>query len=111
MSLDATVYCNCFENRRLRVPPPFPTVTVSLDGSLELVSENLEQLMAFDEWLLNRACEHRNGILLHYRLGNLNLTGALREELGRDRESFPVLLNSVLYSGTHAGDYLNLDQV
>jgi hypothetical protein len=35
----------------------------------------------------------------------------LREEFGRDSESFPILLDSVLYSGTHAGDYLNLDQV
>jgi hypothetical protein len=111
MGLDATVHCNCFEKGRLREPVPIPMVMVSPDGSLECASENLEELMAFDQWLLERACEHPNGILLHHRLGNLDRVGFMRQELQRESESFPVLLNAVFYSGTHAGDYLDLKQV
>ena len=112
MGLDATVYCNCFESGRLREPSPYPTlISIAPDGSLDCQSEDLDTLLEFDQWLLNRACEHKNGILLHHRIGNMAQVILLRDELSHEAEKFPVMLRKVLYSGTHAGDYLSLDEV
>jgi hypothetical protein len=52
------------------------------------------------------ACEHPGGILLHHRIGNLAQVTLLRGELSRDATAFSVLLDKVLYSGMHAGNYL-----
>ena len=111
MGLDATVYCNCFETGRLKEPPPCSIVSISPDGSLECRSEDLNTLLAFDQWLLHRACPHPNGILLHRCIGNLAQVGFLRNELGKDGGIFSVLLAKVLYSGAHSGDYLSLEDV
>jgi hypothetical protein len=111
MGLDATVYCNCFETGRLKEPPPCPTVSISSDGSLECQSEDFDTVLAFDQWLLHRACEHPNGILLRHSVGNLAQVGFLRNELGKEGEMFSILLAKVLYSGAHTGDYLSLEDV
>jgi hypothetical protein len=112
MGLDAKVYCNCFEIGRLKQLPPEPAlVYVCPDGSLNCRNEDLEVLLEFDEWLRGSACEHKDGVLLHYRIGNIALVGLLREELKREATRFPVLLEKVLYNGVHAGDCLSLDIV
>jgi len=112
MGLDATVYCNCFETGTLKEPPPcLELVAIAPDGSLDCRSENPETLLAFDQWLLHRACEHANGILLHYHIGNLAQVSLLRSELEREADMFPVSLVKILYSGTHSGDCLSLDDV
>jgi hypothetical protein len=111
MGLDATVYCNCFERGRLKEPPPCPKVSIAPDGSLDCLSEDLDTVLAFDQWLLYRACEHPNGILLSQSIGNLAQVGFLRNELGKEGEMFSVLLAKVLYSGAHTGDYLSLENV
>ena len=105
MGLDATVYCNCFEIHRLKQAPPCDSVFVSDDGSLDCRSEELNALLAFDQWRFN-ACEHPSGILLSHRIGNLAQVSLLRGELSRDATAFPILLGKVLCSGMHAGDYL-----
>src|SRR5437773_8809051 len=106
MGLDATVYCNCFETDRLKELPPDSTIIyVSADGSLDCRSDNMEVLLAFDQWLQNHACEHESGIFIHHRIGNIALVGLLREELRRESNKFPILLEKVLYNGVHAGDY------
>lgn len=112
MGLDATVYCNCFENGRLEEPPPnSSSVYVAPDGSLYCKSEDLEALLVFDTWLRESACEHKDGVLRHHYIGNIALVGLLREELKRESEKFPIILEKILYSGTHAGDYLSLADV
>ena len=111
MGLDATVYCDCFETGRLKEPPPCASVFVSDDGSLGCGSEDLDALLAFDQWRCHRACDHPAGVLLHHRLGNLTEVGLIRSELQRDGSVFPNLLSKVLYSGTHAGDYLALEDI
>jgi hypothetical protein len=112
MGLDATVYCDCYEAGRLREPPPNPDlISVAPDGSLDCRSDDLDTLLEFDRWLLKRACEHENGVLLHHRIGNLAQVGLLRGELSREAGKFPIVLEKVIYSGTHAGDYLSLDDV
>ncbi len=112
MGLDVKVYCNCFETGRLKELPPEPAlVYVCSDGSLECKSKDLEILLEFDEWLRQRACEHEDGVLLHHRIGNIALVGLLREELERQAARFPILLEKVLYSSAHAGDYLSMDMI
>lgn len=112
MGLDAVVYCNCFETGNLKEPPPNPSlVYVTADGSLDYKSKDLEEQLAFDHWLLERACQHENGVLLHYYLGNLALVALLYKELETATEEFPLLLKKVLYSGIHAGDYLSLEDI
>jgi hypothetical protein len=112
MGLDVTVYCNCFESGRLREQSPCQTlISVAPDGSLDCRSEDLATLLEFDQWLLNRACEHENGVLLHHRIGNMAQVALLRNELNRETEKFPILLGKVLYNGTHAGDHLSLASV
>jgi len=107
MGLDATVYCNCFETGKLKESPPDPaSVFVTDDGSLACKSEELDTLLAFDQWLHSRACAHQDGVLIHHHIGNVALVGLLREELKVAANSYPILLERVLYSGAHAGDYL-----
>ena len=112
MGLDAFVYCNCFETGRLRKPPkPEWNVRVAEDGDLECARGPLEQLMAFDTWRSFEACEHKDGMAVHKRIGNIALVVFLRKNLEAEASRFPTTLGKVLYNGTHAGDFLNLNQV
>lgn len=112
MGLDAVVYCDCFETGKLKEPPPYPTlVFVGPNGGLDCESDDSETLAEFDQWLMSRACEHKNGMLAGHYIGNAALVALLRVELEREGEKFPVLLGKVLYCGTHTGDYLSLDDI
>ncbi len=108
MGLDAAVYCDCFEIGRLKeLPPDLALVYVRANGSLDCRSKNAEVLSAFDAWLQKRACEHEEGVLVSHWIGNATHVGLLRGELEKDAKKFSVLLEKVLYSGTHTGDYLS----
>lgn len=112
MGLDAAVYCNCFETGMLKEPPPCAElVAVGPSGRLDCRSEVEETLLAFDEWLLHRACEHEDGVVQDHYIGNMTLVGLLRSELERQADMYPVSLAKILYSGTHTGDYLSLVDV
>ncbi len=111
MGLDATVYCDCFECGRLRTPPlPQWNVYVDSSGARFSRTENLDKDLACDQWNTT-ACEHKNGVLLHRYLGNITRVGLVRESLSGHAASFPIILGKVVYSGTHAGDFLSVDQV
>jgi hypothetical protein len=114
MGLDAFVFCDCYEKGRLREPPPPGVVLcVEPDGSLgrEHDDGRLESDLAWDEWREQRACDHGGGILIRYRLGNISLVGLLRAELQREAERFPILVTKVVYSGSHAGDFLRVEEI
>ncbi|HEY3965846.1 MAG TPA: hypothetical protein VGM05_14905 [Planctomycetaceae bacterium] len=112
MGLDAVVYCDCLETGRLReLPPPGCEPIVSRDGSLNCRSNELNDQLAFDQWLQSRACEHENGVLLHHFLGNIATVAALRTELQRLPAQFPIMLTKVIYNGVHAGDCLDASQI
>lgn len=64
-------------------------------------------LAAFDEWFQETVCEHEEGVIVSHRIGSATHVGLLRKELEKDAKKFPVLLEKVLYSGTHTGDYLS----
>ena len=112
MGLDAKVFCNCFEFGLLKSPPlPEWGMHVVPEGHLDCADGlTLEQQTAFDIWSVS-ACEHEGGEALHHRIGNISGVAALREELSRAPEQFPLLLSKVLYNGTHAGDWLDVPTV
>jgi hypothetical protein len=67
-----------------------------------------EEWLMHDRWFAN-SCEHA-GYLISERLGNISMVAHIRElarHLQRSPGSkFPVLLERVIYSGSHTGDWL-----
>ena len=114
MSLDATVWCDCFEKGKLREPPP-PGVLLRVEPSGFLTFNDaelpVETEIAMDQWRERRACKHPGCRLLHHRLGNIALIALLRSELKHEADRYPIICGKVLYSGIHAGDYLPLDTI
>lgn len=111
MGLDAYVYCDCFEQNRLHsVPNQQWQVRVADDGSRMTESDDLEDQIAFDQWNAS-ACDHEDGIWMSERIGNISLVATLRTLLEAEVHRLPVLLENVLYSGSHCGDWLTLEQV
>jgi hypothetical protein len=84
-------------------------------GGPELRSEDLDGALEHDRWQYDDACEHQDCVLLHHWIGNIARVAALREcvhTLSSDPKSdFPVIWCKVIYSGTHAGDFLTLNLV
>lgn len=107
MSLDACVYCNCFESGKLlHEPPRADFVTIGPDGSrCYALDDSYASYMEFDNWNRN-ACPHADGELVYYRIGNIALVGILRDELSRYPSDFPILLSKFLYNGIHGGDWI-----
>ncbi|WP_136417973.1 hypothetical protein [Herbaspirillum sp. ST 5-3] len=111
MGLDATVYCDCFELGRLKsAPKPEWSVFVAEDGSRCSSAGDINLLVDFDKWNIE-ACEHLDGVLLSLRLGNISLVSALSAQVKKTWADFPILLNRVLYSGSHTGDYIETNLV
>jgi len=114
MGLDACVYCDCYESGKVRTPPPQPEL-VFIDEKTGEVALRWDAPGAdqhrFYAWLTS-ACEHGpNGELVSHYLGNIARIGFLRGLLENAPNQFPILLSKVLYSGTHAGDCLTLEDV
>jgi hypothetical protein len=112
MSLDAFVRCTCIRDGKAK-PHPFPDrLTFNESGEPSLVGEpSEEEWEAHDHWMAE-SCEHE-GYLLCMFLGNITRVGNLRSFLrhlqGSPGPRFPVLLEKVLYDGTHTGDWLASD--
>src|SRR3954468_4531178 len=114
MGLDAFIFCDCYEKGLLREPPPAGVILqVEPDGSLGRQQQDttLVSDLVWDEWREQGACEHGGGILLRHRLGNISLVGLLRAELQAKAERFPILVTKVVYSGSHAGDFLPVESI
>ena len=61
MGLDAVVFCNCVEMKRLKVPHPFPKLLyVESNGSPEIRSQNRAKVDRHDEWMALPPCRHRD---------------------------------------------------
>ena|ERR1051325_2924512 len=116
MGLDAHVRCNCAKEGKTR-PFPFPgrlafdecgePFLLNNDGQVE---EDLAKLMQFDRWESNQGCEH-DRFLVNIRLGNISYVGHIREWIKAKEtlteQKFPVLLEKVVYSGSHCGDCIS----
>ncbi|PYX59865.1 MAG: hypothetical protein DMG73_07660 [Acidobacteria bacterium] len=112
MGLDAHVRCTCIRDGRAK-PHPFPD-RLSFDETGEpfLTGDPSEdELEAHDRWCAE-SCEH-GGYLLSLPLGNITRVGHLRTFLhgleGNPGLRFPILLNKVIYDGTHTGDWIASD--
>jgi hypothetical protein len=100
MRISATVFCNCFERRRLREPPPVGCrLAVAEDGSLLCGSGDLFVQAAFVHWLRDRACDHEDGRLVHRLLGEHAEIAAVRAILEEISSRFSMMLSRVLHLG------------
>jgi hypothetical protein len=111
MGSDAFVYCDCFERGRLRKNPSDTWgVYVDESGFRSAGTTDLAQQWVFDQWDFD-ACEHESGVLLHHRSGNIAQIGLFRRVLQPIAPAMPIIWNKVIYSGSHGGDYLSVEEV
>jgi len=96
MGLSAVVYRNVS-----RLP-------MGADTSQALVEPNTGEVYFLDEALLKK---HRGAEVeaVSFRLGNISEISALREEVLGILEPQSLLLQNVLYSGSHCGDTIPLE--
>ena len=112
MGLDVFVFCDCFEKGKLRELPPRPELVFVIEnGSLDCKSDDPEILEEFDVWIRDRACEHEEGILTGFYVGNATLIAEMWDVLANEVQKYPILLDKVLYDGTHCGDFLNKSDI
>src|SRR6476646_11986969 len=107
MALDAFVYCDCYEKHNLRSDPP-AGVIVKVEPSGEIACSVADERAwsTFLGWKKSKACLHDGMILLQHRLGTNEQVDLLRAELQKLATPLPLLLKSVLYSGTHTCDWI-----
>ncbi len=115
MGLDAVVYCDCVEKRRLKTPHPLPQLLyIASNGSPEIHSEDEAELEQHDAWL-RIACKHEEMMIEGGCLGSAFSIDLLQTVLLGAIESpareFPVLWKKVIYCGTHCGDHLTVKSV
>jgi hypothetical protein len=113
MGLDAHVRCRCIQDG-LAKPHPLPK-RLTLDESIEPVltgDSTSHEWDLHDKWFAE-SCEH-GGYLVSERLGNISFIAHIREFVRCLQSSpaprFPILLESVIYDGTHSGDCLTSSQ-
>ena len=113
MGLDASVHCNCIKEGKAR-PHPFPELLVFDEtGEPTLKSDghiNLKLWLKHDKWYRD-SCPH-SGYLVKKPLGNMASVAYIRGFLeNHSPNSFPLLLERVVYSGTHSGDWVAASDV
>ena len=110
MSLDAFVRCTCIREGKAK-PHPLPARLIfDESGEPTLTGDpSEEEWEAHDQWM-GESCEHE-GCLLSVFLDNITKVGNLRSFLrglqGSPGPRFPILLEKVLYDGTHTGDWIS----
>ncbi len=108
MGLDASVHCNCIKEGKA---PPHPFAELlAFDETGEPILKKEGEIsqdlwLAHDKWHRN-SCAH-SGYLVDRHLGNMSLVACVREFLQSNSPNyFPLLLERVVYSGTHCGDWI-----
>lgn len=113
MGLDAAVCCNCIKEGKAP-PHPFPELLAFdqtgqpiLKGSGDI---DLKLWLKHDKWYRD-SCPH-SGYLVEKRLGNIAAVAYVREFLENNSpDRFPLLLERVVYDGTHCGDWVAASDV
>jgi len=101
MELAAYVFCDCFEQGRLKRQPPNPEIVVVLpNGDLGYTDATPVQHAAFVAWRTH-ACRHPEGRVTGGKLGNRLPIEMLRDALAPHRSAFPVLVGKVLNCKPH----------
>ena len=114
MSLDACVRCRCIQDGLAKAHPLPERLILNDAAEPELSGDpSEEEWLVHDRWFAD-SCEH-GGYLLSEPLGNISLVARIREFVrhlqGRPGPRFPILLEHVIYNGTHTGDSLAAAQV
>ena len=113
MGLDASVRCNCIKEGNAP-PHPFPEL-LAFDETGEPILKgdghiDLKLWLKHDKWYRD-SCPH-SGYLVEKRLGNIAAVAYVRGFLeNNSRNSFPLLLERVVYNGTHSGDWVAASDV
>jgi hypothetical protein len=111
--LDAYVRCTCIRDGRAK-PHPFPEkLTFDESSTPSLTGDpSDDEWDAHDKWF-GESCEH-GGYLLALPLGNItriqHLRSFLRGLQGKPGPRLPILLEKVIYNGTHTGDWIPRDE-
>lgn len=116
MGLDAIVFCNCVERKRLKVPHPYPRLLyVSSNGAPDIRSKDPAKIDKHDEWMELPPCEHQSMMVDGCYLGNIGFIDRVRNALATvlrpPLPRCPILLGKVLYAGGHTGDHLTMSEV
>src|SRR5260370_23188658 len=109
----AFVRSTCIREGNAKPHPSPARLTCDESGEPYLTGEpSEEEWEAHDKWLAD-SCEHE-GFILSFFLGNITKVGNLRTFLrhlqGKPGPRFPILLEKVLYDGTHTGDWIPIKQ-
>ena len=110
MALDAYVRCSCIRDGKVKKPHPFPDRFMWDESNAPSLSGDPteDEWEAHDLWV-QESCEHE-GFLVSEFLGNINRVRNVREFLhgleGEPGPKFPILLEDVVYDGTHTGDWV-----
>jgi hypothetical protein len=107
MGLNIHVRCTCMRDGRA-APHPIPELLrFDENGDPYLDWEHgatESQWTLHQQWAKN-GCPHEDGYLVFKHLGNISSIAHVREHLKRLAHShFPLLIEKVVYSGTHGGD-------
>lgn len=92
-------------------PDPVWHVIVTDDGHIECSTDDPQLQLAFDQWRLEDACQHKDCVLLHHYIGNITLIERLRASLSDSSTVLPIIFGKVLHNATHCGDWLDLPTV
>ena len=111
MKLQAYVFCDCFEQGRVKRPPPDPEIVgVPTNGDIWLSSPHASPISGIPNWRY-RACHHHGSItggLLGHRLPLEVLHNAMLPH----RRTFPIFVRKVLGCKPHTRfSHLTLKQV
>ena len=112
MKLQAYVFCNCFEQGRVKRPPPNPEIVgVLTNGDNRCFRPTPAQYQAYESWRLN-ACRHKYGTVTGGELGHRLPREVLHRAMLPHRRIFPIFVRKVLGCKPHTRfSHLTLKQV
>jgi len=112
MKLQAYVFCNCFEQGRVKRPPPNPEIVgVLTNGDNRCFRPTPAQYQAYESWRLN-ACRHKYGTVTGGELGHRLPREVLHRAMLPHRRTFPIFVRKVLGCKPHTRfSHLTLKQV
>jgi len=116
VGLDAFVFCDCVEKRRLKVAHPYPRLlSIQSNGSPSIRSDDCDKQDEHDRWMELPPCKHDEMLADGAWLGNAgwidHIHSTLASVLQPPLPRCPVLLGRVTYDGTHCGDHLTVGKV
>jgi hypothetical protein len=108
MGLNAWVRCNCIKEGNAP-PHPFPKLLAFDETGEPILKDDgdvdLNMWLKHHKWYRD-SCPH-SGSLVEKRLGNITAVAYVRGFLeDNSSHGFPLLLERVVYSGTHSGDWV-----